>query len=410
MGGVQFGMSETQHNGGGDGGARADIAQAAAAAIERASGELTGVRALVGFDGFLDEIIRVVSTRRSMADDDFEAIATIPEFAARCGAAAGKSANIELSVREQRFGGNGPLMAGGVARLGMPTTYCGAIGRSADEPGVVHPLWQDFAARCERVIPVGPPAHTDALEFDDGKIMLGKPRAVQDVTWELLKRTIGLEEIRRLIERSTLVGIVNWTLCGGVEGIWHGLIDEVFPALKPLVGGRTRRVFIDLSDPAKRTDEDIARAVGVLRKMDALVPVTLGLNLSEAERLAHVLGVAAFGDEHNTSLARAVRDGAAAIREASGLSCVVVHPRQGAGAATATEREWFEGPFTRSPRLSTGAGDHFNAGFAFAQSLNLPLSQCLAVGVGVSGAYVRDAASPDLARLQGVLRDLPVPE
>jgi len=389
---------------------RAAVARAAGEAIGRASGELSGLRAFIGFDGFLDEINRVVSARRSMADDDFEPIATIPEFAARCAAAAGKSTNIELSVREQRFGGNGPLMAGAVASLGMPTTYCGAIGKSEDEPGEIHPLWHGFASRCERVIPVGPPAHTDALEFDDGKIMLGKPRAVQDVTWDLLKRAIGLEEIRRLIERSTLVGIVNWTLCGGVEGIWRGMIDEVFQHFEPTVEGRTRRVFIDLSDPAKRTDADIARAAGVLREMDALLPVTLGLNLSEAERLSRVLGAEAFGDEHNVSMARAVRDAAAAIREASGLTCVVIHPREGAGAATAEERAWFEGPFTRAPRLSTGAGDHFNGGFAFAQSLGLPLEQCLAVGVSVSGAYVRDAASPELARLQGFLLDLPGPE
>ncbi len=399
-------MSETQASGAG----RAEVARAAGEAIARASGDLLGVRAFVGFDGFLDEIIRVVRTRQSMADDDFEAIATIPEFAARCASAAGKSTNIELSVREQRFGGNGPLMGGGLASLGMPTTYCGAIGKSQDAPGEVHPLWQGFADRCERVIPVGPPAHTDALEFEDGKIMLGKPRAVQDVTWDLLKRTIGLEEIRRLIERSTLVGIVNWTLCGGVEGIWQGLIDEVLPHIEPTVGGRTRRVFIDLSDPAKRTDEDIARAVGLLCEMDAAAPVTLGLNLAEAERLARVLGAEAFGDEHNAPLAQAVRDGAAAIREASGLTCVVIHPREGAGAATREARAWFEGPFTRAPRLSTGAGDHFNAGFAFAQSLGLALEQCLAVGVGVSGAYVRDAASPSLARLQGFLLDLPAPE
>ena len=40
-----------------------------------------------------------------MALEDYERIDTIPEFAARAGAAAGKSANIELVPIETRFGG-----------------------------------------------------------------------------------------------------------------------------------------------------------------------------------------------------------------------------------------------------------------------------------------------------------------
>ena len=71
---------------------------------------------------------------------------------------------------------------------------------------------------------------------------------------------------------------------------------------------------------------------------------------------------------------------------------------------------WFEGPFTATPRLSTGAGDHFNGGFAFAQVHGLPLEECLAVGCAVSGAYVRDALSPDLDRVIAFLRSLPLPE
>ncbi|MEL7473430.1 MAG: carbohydrate kinase family protein [Planctomycetota bacterium] len=396
---------------------RADIARAAAEALSAASSTLHDRPALVGFDGFVDEIIHVVDRRRSMAPQDFERIATIPEFAARAGAAAGKSANIELVPIETRFGGNGPLMAGALGRLGQPVTYIGAVAND-DASQELMPLFGPFAERCREVIPIAAPGHTDALEFDDGKLMFGKPAAVQAVTWDRIKEAVGLDVLRARLARARTLGIVNWTLCGGVESIWQGLIEEVLPER----AGDTDRplaAFIDLSDPAKRTDTDIARALALLERLNELVPVTLGLNLSESERIGRVLGAGAFGDDA-MSLGDRVRDAAERILQKSGLAAVVIHPRQGAGAATSrpdaagATSAWFDGPFIQNPRLSTGAGDHFNAGFAFAQGAGLHdsvgLAGCLAVATGVSGAYVRDALSPDLRRLIALLRDLPAPE
>ncbi len=431
---------------------RESVAIAAADALERAhaDGTLSNTPALAGFDGFLDSIIRAVDRRGSMALEDFEPISTISALAGRIAAAAGKSTNIELVVDEVRFGGNGPLYAGALGRLGMPTTYIGAVGRD-DGSRELLPIFEPFAARCERVIPIAAPAFTDALEFADGKIMLGKPANMQAVTWERLVERVGLEALRAMCARARLLGIVDWTHCGGVQGIWEGLIEHVLPGLdavdgedlpragKPaplesLGGGKPalleslgsgkpalpesmgagaaavrdvkRRVFIDLSDPAKRTDSDLRSALEVLRRMNRFVAVTLGLNLAEGERVAAVLGVEAFADA--ASQGEGVRAAAARVRERAGLACVVIHPREGAGAAEDSgQSAWFEGPFTAQPRLSTGAGDHFGAGFSFAQVLGLPLEQALAVGCATSGAYVRDAVSPDLSRLTGFLRGLP---
>ena len=359
-------------------------------------------RALIGFDGFVDEIIHVVDKRRSMEQGDFERIGTIPEFAARVAAAAGKSANIELFVKEARYGGNGPLMGGALGRLGAPVTFIGAVGLE-DDPTTLDPIYKPFAERCETVIPIAPPAHTDALEFTDGKIMLGKAQNVQGVTWERIKDVVGLEKIRSICEEADLIGVTNWVMLGGVEGIWAGLRDEVFPSITD----RPRRFMVDLSDPAKRTDEDIVRAMGILRTINARTPVTLGLNLAESQRIAKVVGLSVYDDSSNYSLGALVRRAAEALRETLALDTVVVHPREGAGGANAETSAWYAGPFTQNPKLSTGAGDHFNGGFGFAQAGGLGLASCLASGCAVSGAYVRDAQSPDLDRLIGFLRDLP---
>jgi sugar/nucleoside kinase (ribokinase family) len=385
---------------------RNQIACAAADALERAQ---TLPPALVGFDGFIDSIIDVVDQRRDMTSSGYTRIASIPAFAARVASAAGKSANLELVVKEERFGGNGPLMAGALGAAGCATTYVGAVGRP-DAPTELHPIYRPFASLCRRVVPVAPPSTTDALEFEDGKLMLGQPANVQRVTWERLLEVVGEAELKRLIGTSAIIGIVNWTMMGGVEGIWRGLIEDVLPALAPM---SNRRVFIDLADPAKRRREDIAHALSMLREMDRLVPVTLGLNLAEAEQIAGVLGVARLRDQGARS--SAIEAMANDIRGASDLSCVVIHPREGAAASLrartgGSESAWFDGPFVRNPRLSTGAGDHFNAGFALGLSLGLDLASALALGCATSGAYVRDAESPSRARLVEFLRDLPGPE
>jgi len=386
---------------------RAEIAGAAGDALERAGASGLGAcPALVGFDGFVDSIIRVVDRRRSMEGEDFERIGTIAEFAGRCAAAAGRSTNMELWVDEDRFGGNGPLTAGALGRLGVPVCFIGAVGRE-EEPARIAPIYEPFAAWCREVVSVAAPGHTDALEFEDGKIMLGKTRNVQAVTWERIVAAVGVEGLRRRAEDASLIVMVNWSLCGGAPGIWEGLIGEVFPALAAHPLGR--RVLIDISDPAKRTDEDLRRALELMAGMNALVPVTLGLNLAEGERMARVLGVPSVRE--SATYGEFVVRLASGVRERAGLSCVVVHVREGAAGATDDgTTAWFDGPFTARPRLSTGAGDHFNAGFGLAQTLGLALDESLAAGCAVSGAYVRDAASPTAERLVGFLRELPQPD
>ncbi len=380
---------------------RETIAKAAAEAIEALRADDPRLRALVGFDGFIDVICTAVDQRRSMRMEDYAPFAGIGAFAGRVADAAGRSGNIELVVHEERFGGNGPLFAGGLASLGVGTTYVGCVGeetRGNRGGAKVHPLFVPFAARCERVVAVGPPARTECIEFADGKVMFNEAGAIQGVRWADVVRAVGLEELRRVVGRCSMVGTVNWSIMAGVEDIWEGLTRDVLTQ----VAGE-RRVYVDLSDPAKRTRGDIARCLKMLSAMNANCPVTLGLNLSEAEQVGAVLGVrAVVGD-----LAERCERLAVEIRRAMGIACVVVHPREGAAGATRDESAWFDGPFTPTPRLSTGAGDHFNAGVAFGQMVGLPLVQCLAVGTAVSGAYVRDGVSPSRERVVGFLRALP---
>lgn len=368
--------------------------------------------AVVGFDGFIDSIMDVVDRRRDMSPDGYERIRTIGQLASRIGSAAGKSMNLEIVEREERWGGNGPLLAGVVGRLGAPVTYIGAVGDPSD-PRRLHASYQRFAGLCKRVIPMAAPGRTRALEFEDGKVMLNEPRNVQDVTWDRILAAVGGEDgLVELLEPAGLIGIVNWSLLGGVDGIFRGLIERVIPRLTPGTSGTPRFIYIDLTDPAKRTDRDLAGVLELLHRINRDVPVTLGVNLSEAQRIASVSG-SPSGFSEQSSLEELER-AAAAVRGAIDLNCVVIHRRADAAAAAQqsgqTQTAGFEGPFVAQPRISTGAGDHFNGGFAVGQSLQMPLTECLAMGCAVAGWYVRSGEGPDRPTLLEFLRNLPRPE
>ncbi|HEX4144134.1 MAG TPA: PfkB family carbohydrate kinase [Pirellulales bacterium] len=371
---------------------REQIARQAAEKLRAARQRAAGLGVLVGLDGFVDEIIAVVDKRHDF--DRFEPMRTIAHLGHRILGAAGNSSNLELVVKQVKLGGNGPIMAGALLAVGTRLTYIGSCG----SPNI-HPVFADLAASA-RVISIAEPGHTDALEFDDGKIMLGKHSTLKDVCWERLISHVGRQELIELVNASALVAMVNWTMLPHMSDIWAHLADEIFPHTT----GR-RRMYVDMADPEKRTAKDIAEALELLHGFDAWVDVTLGLNLKEAREIASVLGIA-----HECDAAEGLERLAAAIRSQVGLACVVIHPRGGASAATSDQTASFAGPFVAHPKISTGAGDHFNAGFALGQLLSLSLAESLCAGVATSGYYVRTAHSPTLTDLADFIAALPPPE
>ncbi|MGB7158649.1 MAG: hypothetical protein WBD40_11320 [Tepidisphaeraceae bacterium] len=372
---------------------REQVCELTSRKLAAAAPSLGDVRALVGLDGFVDEIIAVVDKRHDNAT--YDAVKTIDQLGRKIAGATGHSSNYELVVKQMKLGGNGPLMANALSSAGMGVTYVGALGYPN-----VHPVFEDFAKRTT-VISIAEPAHTDALEFEDGKLMLGKLTPLDEVTWDNLIARLGRERFKQLMAQSRLIGMVNWTMLPHMSRIWAQMLDDVIPDAER----RTRKLFVDLADPEKRTHEDILDALRLLTRFQNQIDVILGLNLKESVEIADVLGLPGARDPED-----AIESNAAAIRAALNVACVVIHPRRGAAAATETEVAHFAGPFVQQPKISTGAGDHFNAGFCLGCVLGFSLPQSLCVGVGLSGFYVRTGVSPTAQQLSDFIADLPPPQ
>jgi hypothetical protein len=248
----------------------------------------------------------------------------------------------------------------------------------------VHPVFQDFAARCREVITLCDPGHTDAVEFEDGKVMLGKMNTLPEVNWDNVLLQVPAAALAKKVQDVELIGCVNWTMLTSMNSILEGLGG--------LLAGRASRgkIFIDLTDPRKRSKEDIAEVLTLLSHIQEHADVVLGLNENESRQVAMVL----FGKEGDDLSSRA-QD----IRTKLRLFQVVIHPTRSAAVATA-DGEWYvDGPYTPKPKLTTGAGDNFNAGYCNGLLSGLDPEGCLVSGVSSSGFYVRNCRSATRSEL-----------
>ncbi len=356
------------------------------AGIERAS----RLRAFVGMDGFVDEIIHVVDKRDNA--ERFSRLPTISALAERLAGAAGKSTNVELVNQRLKLGGNGPIMANALASLGVKVTYVGALGYPH-----LHPVFSEFAQRAE-VHSIAEAGHTDALEFEDGKLMLTKTTSLNEVTWENIQLRYGRNKFIDNFSTADLVGFVNWTMIPYMSDLWESLLGEFCPT-PPFP---RRKIFFDLADPEKRTPKDIARALDLIVRFEKYFEVILGLNEKEAYEIGKVLGL---------ETANRSRDGLAAlaveIQKRCPLDTLVIHPVSFALAVCGGVPSVVDGPFVEKPLITTGAGDHFNSGFCLGKLLGLDNAGAVLTGTTCSGFYVRTAKSPDINDLAGMLRNWP---
>lgn len=359
------------------------------ASLLRRSASPPGINALIGFDGFVDTILHVVKTRYSAVR--YDRLESMAEWSRHIAAASGVSANFELVPQLVKLGGNGPNMANALLALGLRVTCIGALGEPA-----LHPVFADFGKRA-RIFSICDPGQTDAIEFADGKLLCGKFSVLSSVNWQNLVQHIPEPKLTALFAESQLIAVVNWTMLIRLTGIIRNILTHILPKLK----GPRRWIFFDLADPAKRSRAELKGVLRLISRHEQHARVILGLNLGEARQVADVLGLGGI-EEKRAEVAQA----AARIRDALGLDTVVIHPLRFAAAADATGVAHVAGPPCEMPKIATGAGDHFNAGFCLGRICGLDLAESLQTAVATSGYYVRSGKSPSMKTLIRFLQTL----
>jgi len=352
--------------------------------------EVKQLHVLFGFDAFIDQISDLVDKRHDF--QHFTRVDNIQGFGRKIMDAAGLSTSIEYVPRYVKTGGSAVSAGAAMASAGCSFTYIGCIGYPA-----VNPVFEDFAALTVECYNIANPGQTLALEFQDGKIMLCNTSPLNEITWDRILSVVGKDKLKALIQRSQLVGTINWTMIPEMNSIWQRLQSEILPEVT--FDGEPPLFFMDPIDPEKRTGEDWREAIEIFGRFSSHYRPVLSINRKEATEAAKAYGIKFSVPLNEVSL----RDLTEAIADAMGLWGVVVHPVDGAGAVIDGEYYSAPGPYTSKPVLTTGGGDNFNGGFCLGLLLGLSPQQALTLGAATSGYYVRTGHSPSLQQLIGFL-------
>lgn len=327
-----------------------------------------------GFDGVVDRVRTVVAERTG--PEEFERMTSLEEFGSRItdSAALDASCSIEWFGRETRPGGHVSHLGRAFERLGSTPTLIGTVG---DPPAEAFREEYDRA----RLVSIGEPSTTDAIEFDDGKVMLSDTGGLATLDWDSLRAELGLGELADCVDGATAMGIGYWSTIPRLPTIWRGLAEDLWP----LLSNPPDHVLVDPGD-VRRLGAESRTDVDELSVLDGVVPVTVSANRPECLELAAMSGL----EDRSESLSALTTE----LRDHLGVTRFVGHSASTAAVATADGTASVSVPRCSDPAMTTSAGDHFNAGLLLADLLEFDGGEALVVANALAGSFVRTGRPP----------------
>jgi sugar/nucleoside kinase (ribokinase family) len=336
----------------------------------------------LGFDGYIDSIVRIVKAKR--ADGSQVYFEDSVEFGGYIIEKGDKNFSLELEQELFKVGGNMPITANAFARLGCKVDCVGALGLPD-----IHHIFQQMSANCT-LYSYAEPGMSTAVEFRNNKMMMAESTQINNADWSYIRETIGISQLRAIFSDKDLIGLLNWSELAHSTGVWKGLLDEVLPFTTGK-GPKPMGLF-DLSDCSHKTHLQLLEALELLSGFSKYWEIVLSLNKNESALIYNTL-------MQNGKMVPGIADTAKAIFDAVGLHKVLVHHSTEACCCDLDGLSHRSTPKLANPRLLTGAGDNFNTGFCAALLLEMSTGEALEMGHWVTKHYITHGESPSLAQV-----------
>ncbi len=344
-------------------------------------------KAFVGFDGYVDKIQLPVKSAEGTEKVYFP---DIFDFSKHLAKHAGKSGQVELKTRLTKAGGNAPIMSDALYSLNVQTTCMGTLGKPK-----LNPVFQELSKRC-KLVSIGPAAISNAFEFGDGKIIFSELDVFDEMDWAFINKNQELSiELQQALEEMDLLAFVDWVNLPHATDIWRGIARDLLPKATR----KNRYFFFDLCDPSKKSSSSVREMLEVLSIYQDYGTVILGLNENET-----ILMYAALKGEEPHSGQSLITTSKIIFSEIS-VDMLLVHPNSFSILVTKERTVEVNGKIVAQPKVLTGAGDNFNAGFVTSWIRGLSPESSLLAGMAASGHYISTGQSASIKDIISYLQN-----
>ena len=339
--------------------------------------EISNKTAFIGFDACIDNIVRVVRNRsENDALDFFSDSNHLGEFLLKLD---NKSCGLELQTKLSKIGGNMVILGDALGNLGFEVECIGTFGL----PEIL-PVFRSMSSNCS-LHTIGDTITATALEFNNSKVIMFDPGPYNNLTWKGIKNLLGSDRIKAMISGKQLISFVNWSEIENSSQIWKGILDDILPDTD--MEGPQPFFFTDFSDCSRRSINEIQIAIDLLGRFRNYFKVNLSLNQNEAALVARALNLHGKMDDY---------DFIKSLYRLCNTDVLVIHRVNDAIAYNGVTFEQCDTFFCKKPKILTGGGDNFNAGYCYSLFKELNLFQTLLVANAVSGSYVQKGISPSV--------------
>jgi len=339
---------------------------------------LGGDSVAFGFDGVVDTVREIIDERQDGAE--YTPVTELAAVGDRIQESVDikSSATFEWTEEATRTGGHVCHLTRALGTLEYEPTMIGTLGEPID------PVFRDEFERYPKVS-IGQPGQTDAVEFDDGKLMLTQPGDYRTLDWETLCDCIDVADLAERIDGRRLLGLGYWSVTPRFRISWTASARSCGrssrrrqstswptrgPASRPTRGSARRRLRVRRPRRRRRGD---------CQCESVRVP---GHRLRLRRRCGRVRGD---------------RPGRAG---GPGVHRFVGHGVDRSASSTATETASIAVPTVENPVLTTSAGDHFNAGLAVGLLTDVDEDAALVLGNSLAGWFVRNGTGPTRDQLR----------
>ncbi len=359
--------------------------------LEQLNTNLASFRVVLGFDGYIDSLYRMVKNRTSPTEVEFyESMADFGQYIIN---SAGSSGSVERILKKKLGGGFTVNTGRAIANMAPQSQVriIGALGYPT-----IDPIYEQLPSNVI-LSSVGNCGLTLAMEFDDGKIMSQDMEGINNLDWDsILTRIGGEDKLIEILDAADVIGNGHWSLMPHMNNFWEHLIADIFPKL---TDSKSKYFFVDPADLQKRNSEDIHQMLSLLGQINEFIPVILSVNDKEAADIARVLnaeGIPLLDKQDITTYETAGKN----INSIINLAYFVIHDPHFGTITGPDFHVWASEGYTLKPKFTTGAGDHFNAGVLLAIKAGFSPAEAIMIANSATAIFVRTGESPSLTDLR----------